>query len=355
MDRSALLLGRTFGEPTAPRFVPRARSGLFYGTGRSLTNEIGVPMATELYDTLGVEKSATDKEIRTAYRKLAKEFHPDLNPGDAAAEERFKDIAAAFDILKDSENRAKYDRGDIDASGAEAQPEQRYYRQYADANDAHAYATSAGYDDFVNMSDLFGEAYARRGASRPGADFGSMPFPGADLRYHMTVEFLEAAQGVKKRVTMPDGKTLDISVPAGTRDGQVLRLKGKGEPGLNGGPNGDAYISIEVAPHTRFTRDGNDIVLDLPIGLHEAVLGGKIQVPTISGRVTMTVPKAAKTGQTLRLRGKGITTKNGSGDQLVKLNVVMPDRIDDELETFMTLWADKHGYDPRETWEAKNV
>lgn len=306
-------------------------------------------MSQELYNTLGVEPSASDGDIRAAYRKLAKELHPDLNPGDSAAEERFKKVSAAFAILGDAEKRKQYDAGEIDDTGQET-PQQQYYRQYADTDSAHHYGSSGGFDDFVDLGDIFAEAFAQRGRAGQRPNSKSMAFPGSDVRYHLAIEFLDAVNGTKTRVTMPNGQALDVTIPAGINDGQTLRLKGKGEPGFNGGPPGDAYVSINVRPHPFFERDGNDIAIEVPIGIHEAVLGGKIEVPTISGRVNVTVPKGASTGQTLRLRGKGVRAKRKKGDQLVRLKIVIPEKIDDELEACMKSWVEKHNYDPRETW-----
>jgi DnaJ-class molecular chaperone len=313
-----------------------------------------------LYEVLGVKKAASDEDIRSAYRKLAKELHPDLNPGDAEAEERFKEVSSAFAILGDTGKRKRYDAGKIDDTGAE-RPEQQFYRQYADTDASHHYDSTAGFNDFADLGDLFAEAFAGRaqaqqangdyaqGGSRPYSR--SMRFAGADVRYHLAVDFLEAANGTRKRVTMPDGGTLDVSIPAGIRDGQTMRLKGQGQPGLNGGAPGDALISIDVRPHKTFERDGHNIIVELPIGIHEAVLGGKAEVPTISGRVSMSIPKGARSGQTMRLRGRGIKSKDMEGDQFVRLKIVMPKMIDDELESFMKSWVEEHGYDPRQDWE----
>ncbi len=309
-------------------------------------------MSKKLYDVLGVSEDASHKDIRSAYRKLAKKLHPDLNPGNKNAEEEFKEVSSAFAILGDEEKRKLYDVGKIDEAGAEA-PQHQYYRQYADTDAHHHYNSTAGFDDLGDLGDLFSEAFARRGGTqyRPGGS--SMPFPGADVRYHMTISFLEAVTGTKKRVTMPDGGTLDVSIPAGIKDGQTLRLNGKGEPGSHGAPPGDAHVSIEVQPHKLFERDGDNIVIKLPIGLHEAVLGRKVEVPTISGSVSMTVPKGASSGQVLRLRGLGIKTNKSKGDQLVHLKIIMPDTIDDDLNTFMSSWAETHDYNPRNRREFK--
>ncbi len=301
-------------------------------------------MSKNLYEVLGVDKTAPEKDIRKAYRTLAKKLHPDLNPGNEQAEEAFKEISAAYNILGDKKKRAQYDRGEIDEAGAE-RPKQQFYREYADSNTAHPYASSAGYEDFVDVSDIFSDLLKRSGGDRTG----SIRLKGADVRYHFKVEFLDAANGAMRRVTMPDRSRLDVSIPAGVRDGQVLRLKGKGLPGLNGGPPGDALIEIEVAPHKLFRREGADIVLEFPIALHEAVLGAKVEVPTLSGRAVLSVPKGASSGQTLRMRGKGVklTGSRRHGDQRVVLKIVMPDTIDPELKTFFEEWRKKNDYNPR--------
>ena len=307
-------------------------------------------MARDPYEVLGLTKDASQEDIRKTYRKLAKKYHPDLNPGDTAAEERFKEISGAFAVLGDEDKRKRYDAGELDETGAE-RPEHQFYRQYADADAQHQYHSSAGFEDFADLSDLFKDAFSQRGYSR--GDFGGegLKLRGADVRYNLPVEFLEAALGDKKRVTMPDGTVLDVAIPAGIADGKVLRLKGKGQPGLNGGPAGDALVTVDVRPHRFFEREGNNIAVEVPISVNEAVTGGKIEVPTISGKVKVTVPKGASSGQTLRLRGKGIGGKGGRGDQLVRLKIVMPEKIDKELETFMKSWAETHSYDPRKDLE----
>jgi DnaJ-class molecular chaperone len=305
----------------------------------------GIALSEDPYKVLGVARDASQDDIRKAYRKLAKQAHPDLNPGDKKAEERFKAISAAYDIVGDPDKRGRFDRGEIDASGAERPPQHEFYRQYADADGGFRYQSSAGFEDFVDLSDLFSGVFQRggRGGGR------TMRMKGQDLRYNLSVDFLEAVNGATRRVTMPDGRTLDLTIPAGVRSGQTLRLKGKGMPGANGGPDGDALVEIEVRPHPLFERDGNDIVVELPISLDEAVLGGKVEVPTVTGKVSVAIPKGASSGQTLRLRGKGVPAGRDrpAGDQRVKLKIVAPPRIDDALESFMKSWRESHGYDPR--------
>ena len=300
-----------------------------------------------LYEVLGVKRDASADEIRKAYRKLAKELHPDLNPGDKQAEARFKEVGAAYDILGDADKRGRYDRGEIDATGAE-RPPHGFYREHADAGGRHTYYSTAGFEDFDDVSDIFADLFRRR-----EAEARTLRMRGRDVAYRMEVDFLEAANGARKRVTMPDGNSLDIAIPAGLRDGQVLRLKGKGGPGLGGGPPGDALVEMAVRPHPLFERQGDDIVVELPIGIDEAVLGAKVEVPTVSGRVRVSVPKGASSGRTLRLKGKGVKAGPGrpAGDQLVRLKVVLPREIDAELADFMKAWRERHAYDPRAEME----
>jgi len=301
-------------------------------------------MAEDLYTDLGVVRTASADDITKAYRKLAKRLHPDLNPGDKAAEERFKKVSHAYSILNDEDKRGRYDRGEIDASGQE-RPQQRYYRDYAGGEDAARYRSSASFEDIGAFSDLFGDVFAQGAGGRHGGRTFKMR--GQDAQYRLDVSLLDAVTGAKQRITLPDGNTLDVSLPQGVSNGQAIRLKGKGMPGLGGGPPGDALVEIAVRPHPVFRRDGNDILIDLPISFDEAVLGGKIEVPTVGGKVSATVPPGANTGQTLRLKGRGVKTKGGTGDQLVTLRVMMPEAVDDDLKTFAESYRAKHGYDPR--------
>ncbi len=298
-------------------------------------------MDQDLYAVLGVKRSATNDEIRRAYRKLAKDVHPDQNKGDAKAEEKFKRISAAFAILGNPDKRKRYDAGEIDAMGNErVNP---FYRDYP-AGDG-GFRSDGGFQHGTgDYSDIFGDLFGRRAA-------GGGPFTmrGMDYRYNLEISFLEAVNGVKKRVQFPDNETLDITVPAGVESGQTLRLKSKGGPGAGRGEAGDALIELKIAPHPVFTRDGDNITLELPISIGEAVLGARVEVPTIDGRVTVAVPKGASTGQILRLRGKGVKNSRTAalGDQLITLKVVLPAVIDDELEKFMQGWAQDYPYDPR--------
>ena len=298
---------------------------------------------SDLYERLGVAKTASQEDLRRAYRALAKKHHPDLNPGDAKAEEAFKSVQSAYDLLSDPEKRRRYDAGEIDAEGNETA--RSYYREYAGADGEHPYRSAAGYED---LGDIFSELFGER-ARGPGGAGGNIRMRGSDLRYTMEIDFVEAVSGATRRVTMPDGKTLDISVPAGLRDGQILRLRGKGRPGIGGGEPGDAYVEIHVRPHPRFTRSGNDVLVDLPVGLHEAVLGAKVRVPTTTGAVTMSIPAGSNSGDVLRLKGKGVPAGGGhsAGDQLVTLRVVLPAKPDDDLSAFLAEWAKTHAYNPR--------
>lgn len=306
-------------------------------------------MSDNPYDLLGVAKSASADEIKKAYRKLAKESHPDLHPGDKAAEARFKAVAAAFDLLKDPEKRARFDRGEIDASGQEKPRERTYYRDFAE-QPGNPYRQGAGFEGFGDEEDIFAEFLRRQGGGRRGEGFGSRTFhaPGADAHYALEVPFIEAATGGAMQITLPDGSNLEVKIPKGVTEGQTIRLRGKGGPGHGEGGAGDAYVTLSIKPHRVFSRDGDDIVITLPITIDEAVLGGKVEAPTIDGPVKVTIPKGASSGQTLRLRGRGIAAKGRpAGDQRIELKIVMPKVVDEDLARFMEDWRKTHEYDPR--------
>ena len=303
-------------------------------------------MSADPYQVLGVQREASQEEIQKTYRKLAKKLHPDLNPGNKKAEETFKEVSAAYDLLSDADKRARFDRGEIDASGAE-RPRQRYYRDFAEGDGAHVYSNDAGFADMEGMDDVLSGIFGERGRRA-----GGFRMRGGNVHYRLEVDFLDAINGASRRVTLPDGSVLDVTIPAGTRDGQVLRLRGKGRPGLNGGPPGDALVEIAVRPHAYFRREGDNIHLDLPVSLTEAVLGAKIKVPTPTGPVTMTVPKDSNTGTVLRLRGKGAPRSTGGrGDEYVTLKVMLPEKHDPELTSFVSGWSNK-AYNPRRAMEA---
>ena len=305
------------------------------------------------YKILEVKRDASQEDIQKAYRRLAKKLHPDLNPGDRDAEAKFKDVSAAYDLLSDPEKRARFDRGEIDASGAE-RPQHRYYRDFADAGAGTAsdpfrrgpYASDAGFADFADADDILSELFGRGGRAQRLRR-------GADVRYRLPVDFLEAVNGTTKRVTLPDGSALDVTIPPGTRDGQVLRLRGRGQPGREGGPPGDALIEVEVRPHPYFTRRGGDIHVELPVSLTEAVTGARVSVPTPPGPVTMKLPKGANTGTVLRLKGKGVKLPDGNrGDEYVTLRVMLPEVPDADLERFVANWPAGKAHNPRRRMEA---
>lgn len=285
-------------------------------------------MADDPYALLGVPRTATEQQIRSAFLKLAKTSHPDVNPGDKKAEERFKAISGAHDLLSDPAKRARFDRGEIDAAGQDV-PSRGYYRP------GGAQHANGDMDDI--LAGLFGQA---RGAARPQR--------GADQRYTLNVSFLDAARGATQRLALPGGGDLNVQIPPGTETGQTLRLRGKGRPGTAGGPAGDALIEITVLSHPLFRRDGRDIHLDLPISLGEAVLGGRVPVPTVAGAVTMAIPPGSDSGTKLRLRGKGLPGADGQapGDAYATLRVVVGP-ADDALRDFLRGWAPGQAFDPR--------
>ncbi len=301
-------------------------------------------MSDDPYKVLGVAKDASQAEIKKAYRKLAKTLHPDLHPGDKSKEAQFQAVAAANEIIGNAEKRKRFDAGEIDASGQE-RPERQFYRQQAGADPRGRYESTAGYEDFEDVSDIFSDLFGARGQARGGQRFATR---GADVRYHLDVAFKDAVLGAKRAVPLPDGSAIDLTIPAGVRDGQTLRLRGKGQPGMGGGPAGDAYVTIGVLPHKVFVRDGNDIEVEVPISFDEAILGAKIEVPTLSGNVSMGVPKGASSGQRLRLKGKGVSPAKGpAGDQYVRLKIVTPAKPDAEMEAIAQRWRDHVTDTPR--------
>ncbi len=310
------------------------------------------------YTVLGVSRTASDEDIKLAYRKLAKKYHPDLNPGKKDIELKFKEINAANDLLGDPEKRKKFDRGELNAEGNETRQQYSYRR--ANPNPGQSSGGNADFNDFVAediFADLFGGVRAKgtRFHSNSGWGNGADPFAsarerarGGDTHEPISVSFLDAALGAKKRVTLQSGKTLEITIPAGTQTGKKMRLKGQGYPGMNEATGGDAILEITVEPHAFFTTKGNDLYLELPITLQEAVLGGNVHAPTLEGQVEIKVPKGANTGTTLRLRGRGIVDPQGvRGDQYVKLKVTLPDTPDEQLTKFIEKWSVSHAYDPR--------
>jgi DnaJ-class molecular chaperone len=313
-------------------------------------------MARNPYDVLGVKKDASETEIHKAFRGLAKKLHPDMNPGDKKAEDKFKEINAAYDIVGDDKKRPRFDRGEIDATGQEIRGNPFARGGGFRPGQGGPGGAQGGYsvDDLGDIFDtMFGGGRGGPGKAGPGrGPFGGAGFnnKGEDESFRLDITFLEAVNGAKRRVGLPSGKALDVTIPAGMNDGQTIRLKGQGVPGVNGGPAGDVLIEVKVAEHRMFKRQGRDIYVDLPISLAEAVLGGKVDVPTVSGNVSLTIPKGSNTGNTLRLRGRGVPASKSDpvGDQYVVLKVVLPKNPDGDLETLVQSWSTKHPYNPRD-------
>jgi DnaJ-class molecular chaperone len=300
------------------------------------------------YDILGVPRDASEDAIRRAFRKLAKKYHPDLNPGDKQAEQRFKDINVAYDLLSDATKRARFDRGEIDGTGAE-RGFQHAGGFRAGGNPFDMHFDMGGKGGPGDLGDILSSIFGGRGPfGGQGGGFAAGAKPrGADRSFTLSIDFLEAATGTTKRITLPEGRTLDVAIPAGTESGQTLRLRGQGEP-ARGGEAGDALVTVTVQPHRFFRRVESDIELDLPVTLGEAALGAKVTVPTIDGAVSLTIPKGSTSGTVLRLRGKGIQRKNAArGDQRVILQIALPPSLDNELEDFLRRWSETHPYDPR--------
>lgn len=289
------------------------------------------------YETLGLRRTATAEEIKRTYRRLAKKLHPDLNPGEKKIEQHFKEVTGAYELLSDPAKRARFDRGEIDASGAE-----RGFRYGGRSTGGGQHGGHEDDDLFVDdiISDIF---RARRGGRQSG------PARGGDASFNLAVPFLEAVLGARKRVTLAEGKTLDITIPPGIESGQTLRLKGQGSPGAGGGAAGDALIVIAVEPDGVFTRKDRDILSELPVSLPEAVLGATVTAPTVHGPVALKVPAGSNSGTVLRLKGKGVAERGTApaGDQYVKLRVVLPDPPNPELTRFLEKWVRTHGYDVR--------
>lgn len=293
-------------------------------------------MAGDPYKELGVARGASQDEIKKAFRKLAKDLHPDKNPGDKAAEDRFKRVTAAFDLLGDAEKRAKFDRGEIDADGREQ------FRGFGGRGAAagnpfgQGGGGRGGFED-IDLEDIFGGMFGG-GARAGGRGFGGGR--GQDVRAQLEISLEDSISGATRRIQFSDGRTLDVAIPKGAGDGQTIRLKGQGAPG-RGGENGDALIELRIAPHPVFTRDGADLTMDQPAPLYDAVLGGKIPVRTPEGTVMMTLPKGSSSGRVLRLKGRGAYANGKRGDLLAKLMIVLPE--DDEALTRLAQKARDEG------------
>ncbi len=309
-------------------------------------------MSADPYETLGLTRTATAADIKKAYRKLARGNHPDLHLDDAGAEARFKAISAAHDLLKDPATRARFDAGEIDAAGVERPPRQ-YYRDFASGPD-NPYQQSGGFRSPFggqgDPADIFAEILRQRGGGARG-DFQGFAAQGQDVRFALEVPFLEAARGAEMHLTLGDANDISVKIPPGAQDGQTLRLRGKGEAGHGGGPPGDALITLSVRAHPVFRREGNDILVTLPITIDEAILGAKVTAPTITGPVTLTIPAGVSSGRIMRLRGRGVAGPGQKtfGDQLVELKIVTPPEIDATLRDFMAEWRKSHSHDPRVT------
>ncbi|HEV2531077.1 J domain-containing protein [Phenylobacterium sp.] len=314
-------------------------------------------MARDPYQELGVSRSASADEIRKAFRKLAKENHPDTNPGDTPAEERFKRVSAAFDIVGDPVKRKKFDAGEIDADGRPA------YGGFAGGQGPWGTRPAGGYEgnfsrgagpresfEGVDLGDILGEMFgggrAGGGTAGRGGGFGPFSQRGSDVRARLEIDLEDSIRGGKKRIAFSDGRTIDVTIPKGAQEGQTLRLKGQGAPG-RAGP-GDAFIELVIAPHPTYRREGEVLVMDVPIAAYDAVLGGKVEAPTPDGPVTLTVPRGSNTGARLRLKGRGLVDAQGRrGDLFARLVIVLPDKPDPELEAFAEEWRKKRPYTPR--------
>lgn len=303
-------------------------------------------MTDNPYSILGVEKTATDAEIKSAYRNLAKKHHPDLNPG-KHSHKTFSQINAAYDLLKDPDKRKKYDEmGSESGAREQGQHRQYTYRDFANKAGGNRYHTAPEYSD-IDIEDLFGNFF-KGGVGGQEAGFKEKT---GDAYYTLKASFMEAAKGATKTVTMPDGKVLKIKIPEGVENGQRLRLKGQGGQGSASQPAGDAFVEIYVDTHPIFSRRSNNVLSETAIGLHESILGAKVPVETLDGILSVKIPKGANPDTVLRLKGRGIK----GGDHLLKLKLVMPPQIDEELENFMREWEKKHDYSPRSSKRKEQV
>jgi DnaJ-class molecular chaperone len=309
----------------------------------------------DLYSKLGIKRGADEAEIKKAYRKLAKELHPDRNKDNPKATERFADVTQAYDMLSDRDKRAQYDRGEIDEQGNPRGPFGFGGRPSGGFNAGAGPGGAGGFGDgSADFGDIFEGIFGRgrsAGGPRPGGfggfstQGGGRPIRGADVSYRLAVAFEDAAALKAQRVTLSTGKTIDVKLPNGVESGTQMRLAGQGDAGPAG--NGDAIVTVDVRPHRFFKRDEDDVRLDLPVGIDEAVLGARIKVPTVDGAVMLSIPPGTTSGKTLRLKGKGFHRKDGSrGDQLVTVMVDVP-ADDVELRSFVEGWAAKEGRNPR--------
>lgn len=292
-------------------------------------------MSRNLYDVLGVGKTASEAEIKSAYRKLARKYHPDLNKDDKNATDKFKEISNAYDIIGNAEKRKKYDNNEIDEDGKPTGFGAGFGGAGSGFNGYQSYGgnpfsgfKSGGFNGGAqggfDFSSIFGDdIFSQFGGAQGGFRQRTAPQRGSDVSYNMRVDFLDAAKGVEKQISL-NGKNINVKIPAGMQSGQTMRLKGLGNIGLNGGENGDVLITVNVNEHPYFKADGLNILLDLPISVKEAISGAKITVPTINGKVAVTVPAFSSCGEKLRLKGLGIKSKTGQGDEIINLQIVLP-------------------------------
>jgi DnaJ-class molecular chaperone len=301
-------------------------------------------MAADPYTTLGVPRGASEKDIKSAYRKLAKELHPDTNKDNPAAAARFNDVTRAYDLLSDKTKRAQFDRGEIDAEGNPASPFGGGFGgggYGGGPGGQRGFGGGFGAEEGIDLEDIFGGIFGgggRAGMGGMGGGRGRAAPKGANVNYRLAVPLTDAAELKPQRITLSDGKTIDLKLPAGVEDGTQMRLAGKGEPGPGG--NGDATVTVHIQPHAFFRRDGDDLRLDLPITLDEALLGAKVKAPTPSGAVMLSVPAGSSSGKALRLKGRGMTRKDGTrGDQLITLQITLPEG-DADLTARLEGWHD---------------
>jgi DnaJ-class molecular chaperone len=323
------------------------------------------------YEVLGVKRDASAAEIKSAYRKLAKKHHPDQNKSDPKAKERFAELNAAHEILRDKTKRGQFDRGEIDAEGKPRSQGFEGFRQQpgsggfgggfggpGGSSRSFRWTSSGGpAGDAFNSDDILSEilgGFARGGSGGAGAGAGGGPRPrpasrGEDLSVTAAITLEQLARGEKARVDLPTGKTYEVAVPPGTKSGHIVRLKGMGRPGVMGAPPGDVLITIEFVPHPVFKVDGDALRVDLPVTLDEVVLGAKVRVPTLEGPVSVDIPAKSDGSRPMRLKGKGLPKADGGrGDLFVTPRVVLPKGGDPELEALMKTWREKHRYSARE-------
>ncbi len=308
------------------------------------------------YTVLGVTKGASAADVKKAFRRLAKQYHPDQST-EAKAKDKFAEVGAAYEILGDEKKRAAFDRGEIDAEGkpkfhgfesAGASAGRGGFENFNFGGGGAGRGARGGFDAADIFADLFGGANAGRGRAGGFGQQQQPPTKGEDVQATVTVSLADSVHGANSRVSLSTGRDLDVSVPPGIEEGRQIRLKGQGQPGERGGTAGDAIVTVRIARHPFFRIDGSDLRLDLPITLYEAVLGGKVNVPTLEGQVEMGIPAGSNGGRTLRLRGKGMaTSRTTRGDLLVALRIVLPDVATTELETAARALADTAPYDPR--------